>query len=1044
MGHASDGASPPHGRFLRSSDQSHFGSVPEKKLVVSTGQVSSTDGPRRCRPFAVSFLGHAVGGSGEPECNFKVTHLPSGVCWWSRRRLGDWIQLEEHVAAEFRLGKEQRESRGGSKAEAVREPLDVIRQSRSREAQAGTTTRTMTPAIFAVSGDYSSRLSVSGGSVRSETTGASSIDDDASEFGRRRFAASEVVRWQKQFEQLQAKLAELVRVEEFWDSNVLQRFLGVRAPEVPSMVRVARLNIDGSSKFGERREQFASALLEVVPPQLDKDADGEAHSDAPLALTTHFAATVLEVHGNDLSGSEHEALDLVDSVVQPCQTPAWIAIHGLRAGTTYEFQVRSSNAVGQSEGVRIRILVPPVELLDTQSSTAPAYTTALVRDLSGASPSPSSSSSASHAFSGERAVSDEDRQRRTRHVEEVATSGRMTDASLAWSSGSDNFTGRQLLDSSSRVSERKAPMEQLPSTDSGTSFHSATDDSADPSVTPEAAAQATAAQTALTRVDSAEAAAAQTAGAEAAAAEALAAQAAAAHIAAQAAAAQAAAARAVAAQQEAALAAAAVHPYVDISHHEVSAPFAWDRQLSASLSFVAEGEPKPECVDGETLASQRTGAAVCAENSLSIVRCATGDGATNGQSVSVAESAVMERESMETEAAVATETLGASNVVGSSECNAGGCGHASRVGAELSDASSVASGLVANDASIATSESSVVCIVADGNENSFSSDAKATLVDSCAIEEAKLQLQRSEQRAVGAADERPIRSGYVRVAGLDMKRQCLPEGADVFMIEKLVAEMQKQSGAEGDTITFEQAFRLVIGCGLDIDIASQKKLAVLEWRRANRMEQVRAHLFDGFRSTEASARPEELPFVFPHYDEMSKLMVVNLCAMMTNDGFPVTIWHVGTLDSGAVAKVSSENLKVWSAHAFEYVDVWLSEESARTRQLIGHVQVFDLQGMSMWHVTNSALIEKLKLAFSAGEFYVEAAAHIYVVNSSSAFTMAWKIVKTLISPRTSSKITVTSNVPSELLNSFGSDPSKASRFKEILKAKSPAVPVLRP
>merc|ERR1712228_483105 len=121
--------------------------------------------------------------------------------------------------------------------------------------------------------------------------------------------------------------------------------------------------------------------------------------------------------------------------------------------------------------------------------------------------------------------------------------------------------------------------------------------------------------------------------------------------------------------------------------------------------------------------------------------------------------------------------------------------------------------------------------------------------------------------------------------------------------------------------------------------------------------------------------------------------------------------------------------------------VWLSQQSEQTGKLAGHIQVFNLEGLSFFQVTNQALIGKLKTALGAGAYYVEAVSHIYVINSSSLFSMAWKIIQRFITPRTASKISVDTGVPDSLVAALC--PSSAKQLPAILKADRNAA-VLRP
>jgi hypothetical protein len=156
----------------------------------------------------------------------------------------------------------------------------------------------------------------------------------------------------------------------------------------------------------------------------------------------------------------------------------------------------------------------------------------------------------------------------------------------------------------------------------------------------------------------------------------------------------------------------------------------------------------------------------------------------------------------------------------------------------------------------------------------------------------------------------------------------------------------------------------------------------------------------------------------------------------------MTIWHAGTSNASAAAAVQHERLAEWSRSVFEYVDLLVSERSEQTGHLSGHVQVFNLEGVSVWHLAASASLgEKLKAAFSAAEYYVESTSHIYIINASPLFTRLWRGIQGLITPRTASKITVAGGVPQELLARLPSGSSV--QLMANLRSPTKDVPVLR-
>mmetsp|Transcript_42651 Transcript_42651/g.79536 ORF Transcript_42651/g.79536 Transcript_42651/m.79536 type:complete len:105 (-) Transcript_42651:79-393(-) len=104
-----------------------------------------------------------------------------------------------------------------------------------------------------------------------------------------------------------------------------------------------------------------------------------------------------------------------------------------------------------------------------------------------------------------------------------------------------------------------------------------------------------------------------------------------------------------------------------------------------------------------------------------------------------------------------------------------------------------------------------------------------------------------------------------------------------------------------------------------------------------------------------------------------------------------------------------------------------------------------MQGISLRHLASREIGDKLKCALQPGSFYMEAIAHMYVVNAPSFFSMAWKVVRNLISPWTASKITVSTAIPEELVCDLGGPESSGFQaFKEILSSTTGHVPVLRP
>lgn len=139
------------------------------------------------------------------------------------------------------------------------------------------------------------------------------------------------------------------------------------------------------------------------------------------------------------------------------------------------------------------------------------------------------------------------------------------------------------------------------------------------------------------------------------------------------------------------------------------------------------------------------------------------------------------------------------------------------------------------------------------------------------------------------------------------------------------------------------------------------------------------------------------------------------CALVSSEGEPISFWFVGT-GSAQAASVPIQSIEEWGRSLFEYADVFAKTQSQATGRLLGQIQVFDMGGVGLRQLTNKALQERFKVALGCGANYVELVSHIYVINSSWAFSKVWNMIKPLISPRTASKVTVATDVPRELID----------------------------
>eukprot|EP00931_Biecheleriopsis_adriatica_P110241 TRINITY_DN8449_c0_g1_i1.p1 TRINITY_DN8449_c0_g1~~TRINITY_DN8449_c0_g1_i1.p1 ORF type:complete len:1117 (-),score=203.84 TRINITY_DN8449_c0_g1_i1:48-3398(-) len=288
------------------------------------------------------------------------------------------------------------------------------------------------------------------------------------------------------------------------------------------------------------------------------------------------------------------------------------------------------------------------------------------------------------------------------------------------------------------------------------------------------------------------------------------------------------------------------------------------------------------------------------------------------------------------------------------------------------------------------------------------------------------------------AAEEVLQPGAQLVAGFWLREQQLPPGLEGRDLETLVAEVW-QSCSEVSQLSRQQALRLTLGMGYDPFAALAKWREVVAWRKEHKVDTIRR------KQVEAMCGAGLVQFT-NEAEVYSNLITVSPCALLTADGCPVSLWYARTLNSSG-ASVSVERAAAWSREVFEYKDLWIMQQSEVSGRLLGYVQVYDMSGLSWWHYSSREITEKLKALLQPGGFYVEAVAHMYVINASTLFSMAWKVVRNLISPWTASKITVSSGIPNELLGALGGSSSPCAQELQRLLGEagtSPLAPVLRP
>ena len=232
------------------------------------------------------------------------------------------------------------------------------------------------------------------------------------------------------------------------------------------------------------------------------------------------------------------------------------------------------------------------------------------------------------------------------------------------------------------------------------------------------------------------------------------------------------------------------------------------------------------------------------------------------------------------------------------------------------------------------------------------------------------------------AEIEPVSPGTHYVAGYFLERKQLPPGWEGHDLDALVAEIQGTC-SHISPLSKQQALRLMLGMGYDQVAAVSKWREISAWRDANRLDEV--------REQQAAMMRDQGPVCFPNeQDVYQKLLKVRPCALMAANGAPVSVWHAQTLNASSMAELSASEIMAWSHAVFEYQDLWISRQTEERKRLIGYIQVYDMQGVGLRHLTTRDIGERLKCCLQPGAFYMEAVSHMYVVNASALFSMAWK------------------------------------------------------
>jgi hypothetical protein len=266
-------------------------------------------------------------------------------------------------------------------------------------------------------------------------------------------------------------------------------------------------------------------------------------------------------------------------------------------------------------------------------------------------------------------------------------------------------------------------------------------------------------------------------------------------------------------------------------------------------------------------------------------------------------------------------------------------------------------------------------------------------------------------------DEVSTPPGTCSIVGILVEKKKLPEKIGFAECDSLVMDIQKRCSSVCE-LSKAQALRLCLGLNFDAVAIMEKWSEIHAWRKKHCMEEERA------RCSQLQSKLTTQAISFPYESDIyGRAFVARPCALVTRSGEPVSLWLAGTGMSSA-STVPICQVEAWGRAIFEYADVWAATQSEATGRLLGQIQVFDMAGVGLRLMANSALQERLKHALGCGGSYVELVSHIYVINSSWVFSKIWNLVKPLISPRTASKVTVATDIPQELIDLLSVESAK--------------------
>jgi len=154
----------------------------------------------------------------------------------------------------------------------------------------------------------------------------------------------------------------------------------------------------------------------------------------------------------------------------------------------------------------------------------------------------------------------------------------------------------------------------------------------------------------------------------------------------------------------------------------------------------------------------------------------------------------------------------------------------------------------------------------------------------------------------------------------------------------------------------------------------------------------------------------------PHFDAYSQLVDFHACAMLSQDGHPVSIHHVKCAQLERERGLAAEQAHELFRHVESYLDSLVVRSSAETGRLLAAICVFDLRGLRPWHLRALWRLVLRPAAFSSScqrcrLFFV----HVPRLLLPLFYLAAWA----LLLRRSWPLVTISASVPASLLAMLG-------------------------